>query len=137
MADHIKKQAIAFHARLSNDVVLKHGQTVVFDHVITNIGNAYNPHTGHFTAPYDGAYFFTTSFLKRYSSDLHLSMLKNSRIISRGHATNSASGSVAGSMNAAIFLKKGDVVKIVGFRVTAKIHGDWSFFTGHIITDKV
>ena len=134
MADHIKKRAIAFHARLSNDAVLKHGQTVVFDDAITNIGNAYNPHAGHFTAPYDGVYFFTTSFLKRLSSNLHLYMLKNSRIISRGHATNSTSGSIAGSMNAAIFLKKGDIVKIVG---SGRIHGDWSFFTGHIITDKI
>ena len=69
MADHIKKQPIAFHAMMSDDLVSNIGHAVVFDHVITNIGKAYNRHTGHFTAPYDGLYFFTVSFLKRYSSN--------------------------------------------------------------------
>ena len=81
MAGHIKKRAIAFHAMISDDLVSNIKQTVVFDHVITNIGKAYNPHTGHFTAPYDGLYFFTVSFLKRYSSNLTLSMLITSRTI--------------------------------------------------------
>ena len=64
MADHIKKRAIKFHAMMSDDLVSNIGQTVVFDHVITNIGKAYNPHTGHFTAPYDGLYFFSVIFEK-------------------------------------------------------------------------
>jgi hypothetical protein len=39
-------------------------------------------------------------------------------------------------MNAAVFLKKGDVVRIIGSSVNARIHGDWTYFTGHIITTK-
>jgi hypothetical protein len=61
VADHIKIRAIVFHAMMSDDLVSNIGHTVVFDHVITNIGKAYNPHTGHFTVPYDGLYFFTVS----------------------------------------------------------------------------
>ena len=137
MADHIKIRAITFHAMMSDDLVSNIEQTVVFDHVITNIGKAYNPHTGHFTVPYDGLYFLTVSFLKRYSSNLTLTMLINSGTISRGHATNSTSGATTGSMNAAVFLKKGDVVRIIGSSVNARIDGDWTYFTGHIITDKI
>jgi hypothetical protein len=64
-------------------------------------------------------------------------MLINSRTISRGHATNSTSGATTESMNAAVFLKKGDVVRIIGSSVNARIHGDWNYFTGHIITEKM
>jgi hypothetical protein len=39
--------------------------------------------------------------------------------------------------NAAVFLKKGDVVRIIGSSVNARIHGDWTYFTGHIITYKM
>ena len=136
MADHIKIRAITFHVMMSDDLVSNIGHTVVFDHVITNIGKAYNPHTGHFTVPYDGLYFFTVSFLKIYSSNLTLTMLINSGTISRGHATNSTCDTTTGSMNDVVFLKKGDVVRIIGSSVNARIHGDWTYFTGHIITDK-
>ena len=136
MADHIKIRAITFHAMMSDDLVSNIKQTVVFDHVITNIGKAYNPHTGNFTAPYDGWYFFTVSFLKRYSSNLTLTMLITSRTISRGHDTNYTSSATTESMNAAVFLKKGDVARIIGSSVNARIHGDWTYFTGHNITDK-
>ena len=63
-------------------------------------------------------------------------MLINSGTISRGHATNSTSGATTGSMNAAVFLKKEDVVRIIGSSVNARIHDDWTYFTVHIITTK-
>ena len=31
---------------------------VVFDRIVTNVGNAYNPETGKFVAPADGVYQF-------------------------------------------------------------------------------
>jgi hypothetical protein len=67
----IKK--IAFHATLTHDIRLGQSQTVVFDHVITNNGNGYSKHSGLFTAPRDGTYYFTTSFLSR-SGSVHLQM---------------------------------------------------------------
>lgn len=50
-----QQQPIAFFAELSNDMVNpSSGQTVVFDQILTNVGNAYNPSTGIFTAPLPG-----------------------------------------------------------------------------------
>lgn len=34
-------------------------QTVIFDHVETNIGQAYNQHSGVFTVPISGVYIFS------------------------------------------------------------------------------
>ncbi|XP_063438552.1 complement C1q tumor necrosis factor-related protein 3-like [Mytilus trossulus] len=126
---------VAFHARLTPYITLGSRQTVIFDQVITNIGQAYNQHSGHFTAPFDGIYFFACTFLRPHNATvLHLQMVKNSNEISRGHAA-SGGGSQTGAMNAVVYLHKGDVVKVRHFPGLGPqiIHGDWSFFTGYRI----
>ena len=37
---------------------LKEHKDIVFDRVITNVGNGYNTQTGHFIAPSNGTYHF-------------------------------------------------------------------------------
>ncbi|CAG2233470.1 C1QL [Mytilus edulis] len=131
----ISSTEVAFHARLKPYVTLGSSQIVVFDQVITNIGQAYNPNTGIFTAPNDGIYFFACTFLRPpTATQLHLQMVQNSTEISRGHAATGG-GSQAGSMNAVVYMHTGDVVKVrhypgVGSEI---IHDDWSFFTGYCI----
>ena len=52
---------VAFFVGLSDNVGPIKSQTqtpVVFDRVVTNIGNAYDPVTGRFTAPINGTYQF-------------------------------------------------------------------------------
>lgn len=124
---------VAFHARLSTDVTLGSSQTVIFDDVITNIGSAYDFRTGHFSAPNDGVYFFASTFLKTHrSSSLHLQMMKNNDMISKGHAAP-GSYAEAGSMNAIVSLKRGDtvIVRHHAGSVIESIHGDWCFFSGY------
>lgn len=128
LTNHRKR--VAFHTRLTQHVTLGSSQTVIFDDVITNIGNAYDHLTGLFTAPYDGVYFFASSFLKPGDGpSLHLEMMKNEASISKGHA---AAGNNA---SAIVSLKLGDVIKIRHFEGTSTetIHGDWSFFTGYLV----
>ncbi|CAC5359430.1 unnamed protein product [Mytilus coruscus] len=129
----IPSSKVAFHARLTSHVTLGSAQTVIFDHVITNIGKAYNQHTGHFTAPFNGIYFFACTFLQSGGTPLHLQMVQNSSEISRGHAQRG--GAVAGSMSAVIYLHKGDVVKVRHYPDLGSqtIYGDWSFFTGYLL----
>ncbi|KAH3718665.1 hypothetical protein DPMN_061471 [Dreissena polymorpha] len=38
-------------------------QTIVFEHVITNVGNSYNPNDGEFTAPTNGVYAFHVTLM--------------------------------------------------------------------------
>lgn len=51
------------------------GTTVVFDKVITNQENSYNPQTGKFTCSIPGLYYFTFQVVS--SGDLCLSIAKN------------------------------------------------------------
>ncbi|KAL4233903.1 hypothetical protein ACF0H5_008575 [Mactra antiquata] len=55
---------IAFTAGLSTHMTqVGDHQNIIFDRVITNVGNAYNPHHGVFVAPVSGVYVFSTSIL--------------------------------------------------------------------------
>ncbi|NXV00175.1 C1QA protein, partial [Cettia cetti] len=57
------------------------GTTVVFDRVITNQENSYNPQTGKFTCSIPGLYYFTFQVVS--SGDLCLSITKNgARVVS-------------------------------------------------------
>ncbi|XP_063438663.1 heavy metal-binding protein HIP-like isoform X2 [Mytilus trossulus] len=129
----IPSSKVAFHAKLVHSITLGERQSVIFDHVITNAGKAYNQHTGHFTAPLDGTYFFACTFLSDGSTRLHLQMFLNSSEISKGHARSGEAAS--GSMNAVIYLNKGDVVNVRHFpgQGSQTIHGDWSYFTGYLL----
>ena len=104
-----QKRRVSFYARLTNNVALGTSQTVIFDEIVTNNGHAYNKHTGHFTAPRDGTYYFATSFLN-YSRSTHLQMMNNGKDIGRGVAYPDHSST--GSINVVVNLKKGDVIML-------------------------
>ncbi|KAK7105897.1 early endosome antigen 1-like [Littorina saxatilis] len=52
---------VAFHAELDRVVTTKTSRTLYFREIISNVGNAYNGHTGIFTAPVSGLYCFLAS----------------------------------------------------------------------------
>nr|KAG5708783.1 hypothetical protein BaRGS_031937 [Batillaria attramentaria] len=54
-------KTVAFHARLYDKYKFSSYERVIYDKVLTNVGDAYNPTTGEFTVPYNGTYFLTTT----------------------------------------------------------------------------
>ena len=66
------EQKVAFFAAVSpHDVYhLGSNQPVVFDKAVLNVGNAYHPYSGVFSAPYDGTYYFSSTLFGRLTGGL-------------------------------------------------------------------
>ncbi|XP_042565537.1 complement C1q-like protein 2 isoform X2 [Clupea harengus] len=87
--------------------------TLIYRHVITNTGNAYNPNTGVFRAPVRGVYYFAVIAhgLGHASTPTGVSLHKNEEhvVIAYGHQP---SHRVDTSNGASLLLEVGDVVYV-------------------------
>ncbi|XP_038835453.1 complement C1q-like protein 2 [Salvelinus namaycush] len=85
---------------------------LVYTRVITNIGKAYDPITGAFTAPVRGVYYirFTAAQHGRGSDYMGISMLKNGQAIMSNYHYNSHGYWVHLSNGVILELEEGDVV---------------------------
>ena len=72
-----KGNAVAFTAILSKHTVVSSRAIVKYDHILSNVGGAYHPSTGIFTAPYKGIYSISCSLLSETSNDVHFQITKN------------------------------------------------------------
>ncbi|XP_026766213.3 complement C1q-like protein 2 [Pangasianodon hypophthalmus] len=86
--------------------------TLIYTKVVTNVGGAYNPHTGVFTAPIKGVYYirFTGAAYNTDNHNMGINMYKNSQLLLHlgesnrdGHLRHVSSGLV-------LELEAGDVV---------------------------
>lgn len=69
---------IAFTASISANIVDPNdGQTFVFDHILTNSGNAYNKNNGMFTSTVRGIYAFYGSLLTGAGKYLEAEIVRN------------------------------------------------------------
>uniref|UniRef100_A0A8C6UP40 C1q domain-containing protein n=1 Tax=Neogobius melanostomus TaxID=47308 RepID=A0A8C6UP40_9GOBI len=109
--------------------------TLVFKHVVSNIGNAYNPNTGFFTAPVRGAYHFEFYiFVHGGSHSSAVWLVKNGEHIFMAyeHQTNGAGTSANG---ATLLLETGDVVflRLAQNNVIRDSQNHHSTFSGHLL----
>ncbi|CAL1616709.1 unnamed protein product [Knipowitschia caucasica] len=109
--------------------------TLVYKHVITNTGNAYNPHTGIFTAPVRGVYHFQVHMLESIGGYTgFVSLVKNgSKMVAAREDQSSGNGSSSTSMS--VLLEAGDVVYVVLWS-NARIFDDknhYNTFSGHLL----
>jgi len=124
---------VAFQARLQNNISnLPNSAVVKFDHIITNIGNAYDKGTGYFTCPEDGVYSFSWAFLTIAGKRFHTELVVDGTIITYAYLEGSGSKVNLGSSNSAVVKLKS------GNKVWLRAHGThghhaeqpWSSFSG-------
>ncbi|KAK7508172.1 hypothetical protein BaRGS_00000411 [Batillaria attramentaria] len=76
-----REPKVAFTATSTFDQPAAEGNILVFDSVLVNEGDAYDPSTGKFTAPHEGIYAFFCSLKTTFIySDVHL-MLGDSSVV--------------------------------------------------------
>jgi len=118
------------------------GQTIIFDQITTNAGDAYNGTTGFFTAPVAGNYVFSVTIWVQRST-LHtqsgaFQMKQNGTVrlslFADTHQTDINTAVASGS--AVLNLNTGDEVDVICIDANLFIEGSqfkYSFFSGFLI----
>lgn len=119
---------VAFYAYLSSDTPASVAHHIItFDTVITNVGNAYHPHSGTFIAPRSGLYVFTWTIRLWGNSYFTTELLVNNNDVNWIYfdPAHTIDGSV--SSTAVVHVNQGDDVLI---RTGPDFHN------GNIVSDK-
>ncbi|XP_036934545.1 complement C1q subcomponent subunit C-like isoform X1 [Acanthopagrus latus] len=102
---------VAFTASLAVDVGPGTDATLRFLRVLTNIGQAYNPDTGIFTAPVTGAYYFRfTLWNRRTNTEVGASLHHNYKRMMNNSDYNDHIAYVSLSNGIVLHLEQGDEV---------------------------
>nr|XP_022296734.1 complement C1q tumor necrosis factor-related protein 3-like [Crassostrea virginica] len=126
---------IAFQSTRTNHLQnLKNQQTVIFDKVSLNEGNAYNQKTGEFTATVGGVYSFNWKILTSTGKYFITEIVHNGNAIALNYCDGRgiSTGYASTSNQAIIRMKKGDKVWIRthgGHGIFA--NGGWCDFSGY------
>lgn len=109
-------------------------ETLVFNVVITNYGQAYSPTTGEFTAPVDGMYVFFTHIMGAPRT-MEMCVKKNQQIVLWLYSSGLGYGRDANMV--VLSLVKGDKVKVVKHGPWGQrpfyIHNTWTTFSGFLL----
>ncbi|XP_013990115.2 complement C1q tumor necrosis factor-related protein 3 [Salmo salar] len=111
---------------------------LVHTHVITNVGNAFSPRTGAFTAPVNGVYYFTfTSYAWIKEANIGVALYKNhEQVVLVDEYQDKGDNEDFASNGATLQLAKGDTVSLVlpsGFQVTSNAFKNFSTFSGFLL----
>lgn len=108
-------------------------QAIVFDHVITNVGNAYNSFTGDFRAPVSGTYVFSLTLMSLGAETVHCKMEQNGIGVANIYVYTDTADATS-SMTAVLELKQGEDLVIRNIQADVKIHGyGYSYFSGFLL----
>lgn len=129
------RPSISFAAKLSYNRELQPLETVIFDTVLSNNGEAYSVDTGKFTAPLPGTYYFFSTILSGYNTKVESAIIVNDKEVARMYSgAHDAHGS--GSNAVVVNLRSGDAVWVrLLYQGGTHVHGYYSAFTGFILNE--
>ncbi|KAM9333627.1 cerebellin-2-like [Pholidichthys leucotaenia] len=109
--------------------------TLVFKHVLTNIGNAYNKHTGIFIAPVKGAYHFEWHILGLGTTPTGAALVKNSEHISLAYGYQKVDYNPSASGGVSLVLEAGDrvFVRLWAGTLIHDTENRHNTFSGHLL----
>ncbi|VDI70172.1 Hypothetical predicted protein [Mytilus galloprovincialis] len=115
------------------------GQTVLFEHVITNIGNGLDPNTSIFKAPITGVYHFDVIIMSHLGEDMETEIVKNGNGLVRLYSGNGDTWGV-GMQAIVIQMNAGDDVWVRVYNNRGvndgniRVFGEfWSSFSGFLL----
>ena len=108
---------------------------IKFNDVSINVENGYNPGTGKFTAPVDGIYLISVSYLQQNGYTSHVQLIKDGAVYTELHAYHKNYDQL--SKTVLIQLKKGQniwvrLVKSSTYAVYGG--GKYTTFSGYLIS---
>ena len=108
---------VYFSANLSKHWYFHLDKPILFDHVISNDGNAYDPETGEFTTPLKGRYMFTVTIRAQFNKEVCAEITRNDKMLGRLSAEYGRIDKASGSMTIVVELEIGDIVKVTHYAV--------------------
>ena len=128
---------VAFFARLTTSFTGSDGQAIPFDTVELNVGDAYDPINGEFTAPVDGIYSISYEILADDAcgtTGIEVGLKINGVLKATSHSEEYSSG----GSSLAVQLTAGDVLWVAigdgGFCNTPNNNANYlNFFSGYLI----
>lgn len=123
---------VAFHVELRKSI--EHfltNQILKSDHIITNIGEGYDTTTGKFTAPVDGVYSFSWTYMTRRGSTSYIGGVIDDQILVRSAIQDQSVTWMSATGHLVARMKKGSTFWTKNIqKYDAFINGYYTFLSG-------
>lgn len=129
-----RRTIVAFSAyRSTAQKLTSSNEPFKFDNVWTNIGNAYDPSTGIFTAPHKVVYHFPSVALSISGENLNLKLVHNKRPTAQNWVTGG--GYKTGTIDVVFDIQKGDKLHVGAASVMALFRNSnkYGIFSGYLV----
>uniref|UniRef100_A0A2C9L115 C1q domain-containing protein n=1 Tax=Biomphalaria glabrata TaxID=6526 RepID=A0A2C9L115_BIOGL len=85
-----KSVAVGFSSLLNLERPIATGERIIFDKVLTNVGNGYDPKSGNFTCPIRGLYSFSVGVLPMPNNLVIVDIYQNKNYLISVHGNDNA-----------------------------------------------